>query len=126
MTKVADLEGRILELDKESLKRAFPNLAKEMGSGENKMSVNSIRTDKEAGEKHATKGRFVDYEPDAIDFLRRCDTPEQGEEIIAFMEERGEIDKQYARRLQKQLREKGVRSFGAKKENDYYLRHGKP
>jgi len=122
MTRAADHEGKIVELDKESIKRMFPNLAKEMGSDENKMSVNSIRTDSEAGERHATKGRFVDYEPDVIDFIRRCDTPEQAEEIIAFMEERGEIDKQYAWRLQKQLREKGVRSFGAKKEKDYYLK----
>jgi len=115
-----------LELDKESFRRVFPNLSKETGSDENKMSVNSIRTDKEAGERHATKERFVDYDPDVIDFIRRCDTIEQAEEIIFFMEERGEIDKQYAWRLQKQLREKGVRSFGAKKEHDYYLRHGGP
>ena len=40
------------------------------------------------------------------------------------MEPRGEIGKQYARRLEKQLKEKGVRGFGAKKEQDYYLKHG--
>jgi hypothetical protein len=126
MTRTADHEGAIVELDKESLKRMFPNLAKEIGSDENKMSINSIRTDNEAGEKHATKERSVAYEPDVIDFIRRCDTPKQAEEIIAFMEEKGEIDRQYARKLRKQLREKGVRSFGAKKEYDYYLKHSEP
>lgn len=126
MTETADHEGAIVELDKDSIKRMFPNLAKEMGSDENKMPINSIRTDNEAGEKHATKERSVAYEPDVIDFIRRCDTPKQAGEIIAFMEEKGEIDKQYAWKLRKQLREKGVRSFGAKKENDYYLKHSEP
>jgi hypothetical protein len=37
----------------------------------------------------------------------------------------GEIDGKYAQKLRRQLREKGVRSFGTKKEHDYYLRHGR-
>ena len=44
--------------------------------------------------------------------------------IIAYMEKRGEIEKQYAERLRKQLEDKGVRSFGPKKEENYYLKHG--
>jgi hypothetical protein len=111
-------------LDRESLRKMLPNLAKEIGSGENKVSVNSVRTDNEAGERHVAKGKFVHYVPDVIDFVRRCDTSQQAVEIIAYLERRGEIDKWYAARLKKQLKEKGVRSFGAKKEQDYYLKHG--
>lgn len=111
-------------LDKDAFKKTFPNLAKEIGSGENRVQVNSVRLDNEAGEKHVTNGKFANYVPDVIDFIRRCDTAEQAEEIIAYMEKKGEIDKQYARRLEKQLKEKGVRGFGAKKEQDYYLKHG--
>jgi len=110
--------------NKESFKKMFPNLAREVGSEENRISVNSVRTDNEAGEKHATQRKFNDYVPDVIDFLRRCDTVEQVEEIILYMERRGEIDKQYAKKLREQLKEKGVRSFGTKKEHDYYLTHG--
>lgn len=113
-----------VELNRKSLKKMFPNLAKEVGSEENRVSVNSVRTDNEAGEKHASRGRFTDYMPDIIDFIRRCDTAEQAEEILVYMERRGEIDKQYARKLREQLKEKGVRSFGTKKEHDYYLTHG--
>lgn len=115
-----------MEVDKEAFKRMFPGLAREMDSGENKVPVNSVRSDSEAAEKHVTRESFVDYVPDIVDFLRRCDTKEQAEEIISYMEKRGEIDKDYAKRLRKQLKEKGVRSFGAKKETDYYLRHGRP
>jgi hypothetical protein len=64
--------------------------------------------------------------PDVIDFIRRCDTEEQAEEIIAYMEKRGEIEKQYAERLRKQLKDKGVRSFGPKKEENYYLKDSHP
>jgi len=110
-----------LEFDKETFKRLFPNLAREMESGENKVAVNSVRTDMESAERAASRC-FVHYDPDVIDFLRRCDTPEQAEEIIAYMERRGEISHEYAAKLRKQLKEKGVRSFGPKKEENYYLK----
>jgi hypothetical protein len=112
-----------LEVDKETFKRMFPNLAKELESDENKVSVNSVRTDERTGE-NAVSERFAHYMPDVIDFIRRCDTEEQAEEIIAYMEKRGEVEKQYAERLRKQLKDKGVRSFGPKKEENYYLKHG--
>jgi len=112
-----------LGFDKEAFKKMFPNLAKELESDENKVSVNSVRTDVQTGEGAASE-RFVHYMPDVIDFIRRCDTEEQAEEIIAYMEKRGEIVKQYAERLRKQLKDKGVRSFGSKKEENYYLKHG--
>lgn len=112
-----------MEFDKENFKKLFPNLAKGMQNEENKVAISSVRTDSQTGEK-AASGRFVHYMPDVIDFIRRCDTEKQAEEIIAYMEKRGEVDKQHASRLRKQLKEKGVRSFGPKKEDDYYLKHG--
>jgi hypothetical protein len=110
-------------LDKEAVKRMFPNLARELEVDENRVAINSVRMEVPAGEK-ASSRNFVHYDPDAIDFIRRCDTEEQAEEIIGYMEKRGEIQRQHATKLRKQLREKGVRSFGTKKEDDYYLKHG--
>ena len=43
-------------------------------------------------------------------------------EIIEYLERKGEISKDYAETLRKQLREKGVRSFGPLKKPGYYLR----
>jgi hypothetical protein len=83
-----------------------------------------VRTDSETAEKAAVSQKYVHYMPDVIDFIRRCDTHEQAAEIIAYMEKRGEIQKQYAAKLRKQLKEKGVRSFGSKKEEGHYLNHG--
>jgi len=112
-----------MTLDREAVKRLFPNLAKELELGENGVPVNSIRTDSPTAEK-AVAESFVNYMPDIVDFIRRCDTEQQAEEIISYMEKRGEIDKEYADRLREQLKIKGVRSFGSKKETDYYLKHG--
>ncbi|MEM0313795.1 MAG: DUF2095 family protein [Candidatus Bathyarchaeia archaeon] len=111
-----------MELDWETFKKIFPNLAKEMESGNQKVSINSVRTETSAGENAASIDMFRHYNPDVIDFIRRCDTDEQAEEIIAYMERRGEISKDYAEGLRKQLKEKGVRSFGPKKEENYYLK----
>jgi hypothetical protein len=114
-----------MRFDKETFKKLFPNIAKELDSSEHKIAIDSVRTDVQTAEKAVSK-RFVHYVPDVIDFLRRCDTEEQADEIIAYMERRGEIKKQYATKLRKQLREKGVRSFGPKKEDNYYFKHDEP
>jgi hypothetical protein len=112
-----------VEFDKETFKKMFPNLAKELETGENKVTVNSVRTDNQTGEK-ASSQRFINYTPDVIDFIRRCDTEDQAEEIITYLEKKGEVQRHYAEKLRKQLKEKGIRSFGPKKEKDYYLKHG--
>ena len=112
-----------MEIDKERFKRMFPNLAKELGTKEHRMPITSIRSDLQTGEKSSSR-EFDTYMPDVIDFIRRCDNEQQVMEIINYLEERKEISREYARRLKKQLREKGVRSFGSKKEEGYYLKQG--
>ena len=114
-----------MEFNEETFKRLFPNLAEELGSKKNKVAINSVRTETHTGEKAASK-RFMHYTPDVIDFIRRCDTEKQAEEIIGYMEKKGEIELQYAKKLRKQLKKKGVRSFGPKKEENYYFKHGEP
>lgn len=109
--------------DKERFRKMFPHLAKELESGESKVGICSMRSDINAGER-AASSCFEGYAPDIIDFLRRCDTNEQAVEIIDFMERRNEISAEYAGKLRKQLKERGVRSFGSKKETDYYLKRG--
>lgn len=110
-----------MDLDDKKFRKMFPNLAKEMSSGDCVAKIDAVRSDAVTGEKAVTK-KFTNYTPDVIDFLRRCDKPEQAEEIICYMEKRQEISPEHAKKLRKQLKTKGVRSFGEKKEADYYLR----
>lgn len=112
-----------MEIDKELFKKMFPNLAKELGSEDNKIVINSVRTSAEKAEKAASE-EFHHYSPSVVDFIRRCDTREQAEEIIAYLEKRGEISRESAERLRKQLKKDGLQSFGSRKEDNYYLKHG--
>lgn len=111
-----------MQTDKGTFKKMFPHLAEEMEEGKSKVNINTVRSDPAAGEKAAASKCFDDYNPTVIDFLCRCDTAKQAEEIIDYMENRGEIDQKYAQKLRTQLKKKGVRSFGAKREEGYYLR----
>ncbi len=110
-----------MNVEKERFKRMFPHLADEMVSEKNRVPIKSIRSEPEFKEK-AAASTFEGYDPDIIDFLRRCDNEKQALEVINYMEKRGEITSSHAAQLKKQLKEKGIRSFGAKKSEDYYLR----
>ena len=112
-----------MEIDKKVFKKMFPNLAKEIDEEQQRVAISSVRSDVVAAEKASSK-RFVNYMPDVVDFIRRCDNEQQAVEIIGYLEKRREIGPDYAQRLRKQLKEKGVRSFGPKKEDGYYLKHG--
>ena len=112
-----------METDRKSFKKMFPNLSEELEGGEGKVSIDSVRADTEAAEE-ATPDKFRHYDPTVVDFIRRCDTEEQAEEIIAYLEKKNEVTKEHAAKLRKQLKRKGVRSFGPKKEENYYFKHG--
>jgi hypothetical protein len=111
----------LVEAYRKSFKKMFPNLAKELTDGENAVSIDSVRADAEEAEKSQTD-RFHNYVPTVLDFIRRCNTEREAEEIVAYLEKRREITKEQARELREQLKQKGVRSFGPKKEDDYYFR----
>jgi hypothetical protein len=104
-----------MDLIKKDLKKILPNIAVELQGETGKISITSVRT-----EVSKTKTSRSSYNPDVIDFLRRCDTKAEGREIIDFLEKRGEISQQYAFKLRSQLKREGIRSFGEKKEMDYY------
>jgi len=110
-----------MELGKKRFKKIFPKLAEEMETDENRFGISSVRSDLSVAERASGK-RFDNYVPDAVDYIRRCDSEKQAEEIVDYLERRNEITNEYAHRLRKQLKAKGVRSFGPKKQDDYYSR----
>ncbi len=111
----------MVEANKESFKKMFPHIAKELTNGENTVSIDAVRANAEEAEKSQTD-KFRNYVPTVVDFIRRCNTEKEAEEIIAYMEKRCEVTKEHARELRKQLKQKGVRSFGPKKEDGYYFK----
>jgi hypothetical protein len=121
--------------DKESLKKMFPNLYKELESQDCKISIDAVRKNAEEIEngepeeefesktETTTPDKLRHFNPTAVDFIRRCDTEEQAEEIIAYLEKKGEITKADADELRCKLK-RGVRTFGPKKEENFYFREG--
>jgi hypothetical protein len=127
-----------MAVDKETLKKMFPNLYRELQESENKISINSVRKDADQAEEAVSTKReeeeFIpstdisdklrNFNPSAVDFIRRCDNEAQAEEIIAYLQKKGEITGECAEQLRCQLNRDGVRSFGSKKEENHYFREG--
>ncbi|MCW3982667.1 MAG: DUF2095 domain-containing protein [Candidatus Bathyarchaeota archaeon] len=131
-------------MEKKDLKKMFPHLYEELQSGDVKVSINGIRKNAAEAEGEVegcgcdewhegeedleqcteTPDKLRHFNPQAVDFLRRCDTEAQAEEIIAYLEKKGEITKEYAKELRCQLKKDGVRVFGPKKEENHYFREG--
>ena len=129
-----------MAIDKKSLKKIFPHLYHELEEdSENKVSIDAVRDSPEAAEKAAeiediceeeflkpikTTDKLRHFNPSAIDFIRRCDTDEQVQEIIFYLRKRGELTQEQAKELECTLKQKGVRGFGSKKEENYYFHEG--
>ncbi len=123
-------------IDKKSIKKMFPNLAKELEGEENKVRIDSVRSDVSKAEesmsdtnptlleetKESIPDIFRHYNPTIVDFIRRCDTQDQAEEIICYLLKRNEITLQQASEVREQIKKEGLRSIGSKKEEGYYFK----
>jgi len=99
-----------IEMDIDEFKKKYPHLAKEILSKKPQLKVK-------------IQDPLRGFQPSVVDFIRRANTVEEAEEVINYLEQRGEITSQEAREIRKQLREKGLESFGPKKRPGYYFRY---
>jgi hypothetical protein len=113
----SSLVNYAMEIEKKRFQRIFPHLFRDLESKNDKRLTSSTKSHN----RDKTK-EYENYQPSVIDFIRRCDTEIQAEEIINFLEKRQEVTREYANQLRKELAEKGIRNFGKKKGKDYYLR----
>lgn len=97
----------MIEFDVEEFKRKYPHLAEEV------LGRKGIRLKFDI---------FRGYQPGVIDFIRRCDTEEEAIEIVDYLEKRGELTPDEAEEIRRKIQREGVRSFGPKKEDGYYLK----
>jgi hypothetical protein len=107
----------------EEFRRNFPALSRELEEGNTQeFPIDGVRTVSE--ESETKEEEKINYTPDVVDYIRRCDTLTQANEIVDFLAKQGEITAGQARAIKSQLKADGIRSFGAKKEKDHYLHHG--
>ena len=116
----------------------FPNLVKELEEGDSKVRIDSVRANTAKCEEGISEAedalteeaeaalpdKFRHYNPTAVDFIRRCDSAAQAEEIVVYLLKRGEITKEYAGEIRRQIKKDGLRSFGPKKEEGDYFKQG--
>ena len=123
-------------------RKCFHISTRKLETGEVKVPINAVRKNPLEAEEAAvgeecedcteeeftscteTPDKLRHFNPSAVDFIRRCDTEAQAEEIIAYLQKKGEITKENAEQMRCQLKRDGVRSFGPKKEENHYFREG--
>ena len=106
----------------------FPNLKKELEKKDKMLPLQFVdeneaqEIEEETETKETTQDpyRFAGYGPTVIDFIRRCETNKQAEEIIDFLRKKGDLTEEDSVKLLRQLESEGLRSFGEKKEAGYY------
>ncbi len=106
-----------MEFDEEEFRRRFPALYSEIKRRRMSVRVSGYRSNAELAEKEAETKL-----PGVIDYLRRCDTDDQGREVIEYLKKTGELGSEEAELLLRQLEEKGIRSFGTRKQLGHYFR----
>jgi len=108
-------------MEKKKFRELFPHLADELVNGKSIADLESDTIKQKSALK--TNRRWVRYDPDIIDFIRRCETPEQAAKIIDYLSNEGKVSSEMADKVRRQLEEEGVRSFGKLKEKGYYHRN---
>ncbi len=103
----------MVEFDIETLRKKYPHLAKEL---EEKLMCIEIKGSRTSDED------FQIGLPDAVDYIRRCKTVQEAEEVISYLERTKQITKHKAEELREQLYSQGLESFGPHKEFGYYVK----
>jgi len=120
-----------VDYSRKEIELLLPNLTKELHAYTDNLSNNSIpdlqnltRTREEI-----QKITQSDYDtnselqfPKTENFIRRCSTLEEAEEIIDYQLKINQITKQQADKLRELCKKHGMRYFGQKKEWGYYER----
>lgn len=110
-------------MEKKKFRELFPHLADELVNGK---SVADLEDDTIKPKRFINANRrWEGYDPDTIDFIRRCETPEQATKIIDYLSNEGKLSSEMAEKLRRQLEAEGVRSFGMLKEKGYYHRNAR-
>lgn len=101
-----------------SLRTENPDAPDDLLSAEVTPEKQPVKKTEIQGEEFTLSG-FI---PTAEDYIQRCSSEEEAEEIIAYLEKKGELDKEQAITLRTKLKSEGLSSFGEKRSSGYYER----
>ena len=110
-----------MEIDKEEFKKKYPKLIDEIENSDKKIKIDLSKNKAESSKNDKIKKNFRGYDPTITDFIQRCTTVDEANSIIDYLENRREVSKEHAKSIREQIKEKGIRSFGPKKKENYYF-----
>jgi hypothetical protein len=108
-------------MEKKDFRRLYPHIAEEIETGASKVDLEAAtEPSPSTAPGYAEDRKYTGFTPGAVDFIRRCRKPKEAEEIIKFLEKKGDINKAEADALWKQLKQDGLKSFGPHKGPGFY------
>ncbi len=129
--KIETKEGLKISYEKEVIKKNFPHLIEEISGNKKSLKIDSITTYKNENNKEKVQfPRFSPntlFNPEPIDFIRRCKTVEDAMSILTFLLKRKEISSEDYNSLRSQIKtdiglKKLIEKFGGFKNPGYYER----
>jgi len=130
--KIEELDGLRISYDKDEFDKEFPHLIKEISTRKKSIKIDSV--DKDVEQKNEEKHREFNslypnelYNPNVIDFLRRCTKNEEANEILDYLMERKEITQQDYSKYKNIISQEGglkqlIDEFGGLKRPGYYMK----
>jgi hypothetical protein len=107
-----------MEFDEREFRRKFPHLYEELED-----STPEGKDDSESSEVQDAEPDTSDkYSAEAVSYIRRAHSNEEAIEVVDYLRKRGELPAHEASTIIKQIRERGVRSFGSLKTWGHYER----
>ncbi|UCE13133.1 MAG: DUF2095 family protein [Candidatus Heimdallarchaeota archaeon] len=120
---------KAIEIDQnltdDEIREKFPALYKELTDKKMNIRIDEVKSDSQISsfqEGNTDQDPFSNYDPNIYDFLARARTDEEGQEIIDFLANQGQISPETAKDLTKKLKKSGIRSFGPMRPSNYYYR----
>jgi hypothetical protein len=107
-----------MDFDDTEFKRKFPHLYEELEDSTSGESEGSENPESQNTEPHVSDT----YSADAISYIRRARTNEEAIEVVNYLRKRGELSETDASGIIKQVKERGLRSFGSLKTWGHYER----
>jgi len=130
--KIDSDEGLKISYEKGELKSKFPHIVEEISGNKKSLKIDSFRTLINENSKRNLQSSKKPYprelfDPEPIDFIRRCKTVEEAMNILDFVFKRKEISKKDYNSLKNQIKgDDGlialIEKFGGFKKPGYYER----
>jgi hypothetical protein len=103
------------EYDVEDFKKKYPRLADELLRGKTKhLKLKVELIDPWRG-----------YVPTVVDYIRRCKSIEEANEVLDYLVKRSELTIEEAEKYREILRNGGIEAFGGRKEDNYYYKEAR-